>query len=310
MARKPILTTETIGEGLATFKEAVTRLGHGVDARIERRHDVFVDGVPLRDRQNEMRRPDSSYYEQTFIEANAVAHAAINLNYDKRGRVDVNRLRTPMPDTELRLDGSTIAFTEQTMVMDQEAHRLSLDVEALNAAARACDDPGVRAAFKAGMLHLRFEAMPPAYYTSGLAIADILAEIVQLARNLKSDTRPLKPEKQDFPLLAGLGAFGQYRLGLTTHACIENLHDHGRPELFENAFLDRLQSKRKKAHGYPASCRPLWLLLDVERHFGWHDYTRIARNLIDTENPAEYDRIIVQQTHFAPLIIDFPREKA
>ncbi|MGA2394277.1 MAG: hypothetical protein ABSH03_13140 [Candidatus Lustribacter sp.] len=308
MARKPTLTEYTNSESHATFKAAVAKLGQGVDSRTDRHHTVLVDGVSLGERQKEMRKPDTSFYEKTFIEANAVAHLAVNLGLDREGVVDVRRRATPLPDTELTLDDATIAFIEQTMVMDQAAHRLTLDVEALNAATRRCQDPLVLAAFKAGILNLRFGAIPVEYYTAGLPIDNLFEEIVALARSLDGDKMPLKPDKSEFPLLAGMSTFGSYRIGGETRNPVMLLVDHGRPQLFRAALTEQIRKKKEKAAGYPGVCRPLWLLLNVEMHFGFHDYTDVARAVIADEKLTEYDRVFLQQAHFALLSLNFLRE--
>jgi hypothetical protein len=304
MARKPTLTEQTNAESHAAFKAAVGALGQGVDPQTERRHAVLIDGVPLADRQNEMRKPGTSFYEKSFTEANAIAHLAVTFDLDQQGTVDVLRRATPMPDAELTVDGSTIAFVEQTMVMDQAALRLTLDIEQLNATMRACQDAHVVAAFASGMLNLRFNAIPTAYYLAGLPIDEIAAEISALARTLDRDLRPIKPEKTQYPLLAGLSTFGSYHVGSPTYSPVMVLVDHGRPPLFREALTEQIRKKRATAAGYPPTCRPLWLLLNVDIHFGYNDYGNIACSVIASEAPTEYDRIIIQQLWFPSVIIE------
>jgi len=104
-----------------------------------------------------------------------------------------------------------------------------------------------------------------------------------------------------------MNVFGSYRLGGETWNPVMLLVDHGRPQLFQTALAEQIRKKKDKASGYPDTCRPLWLFLNVEMHFGYRDYTNVARAVIAHENPTEYDRIIVQQTHFPLLILDYPR---
>jgi hypothetical protein len=302
MARKPTLTGRTIAESDGAFKRAVGLLGRGVDARTERRHAVLVDGVPLGDRQREMRKPETAFYEKTYVEANAVAHLAVNLGLDSAGQVNIRRLAEPMPDTELVVDCSTIAFVEQTMVMDQEAHRLTLDVESLNAAVRRYDDQRVQDVLGGGILQIRFGVILLGYYVDGLPIAGLLDEICALTRSVESEVSPFRPGATRFPLLAGMNTFVTYRRGKASTANpVVSLTDHGRTQLFRQSFAEQIRKKRSKAAGYPATCRPLWLLLDVDIHFGFHDFSTIARAIVAEEQPSEYDRVIVQQT-YAPLL--------
>ena len=117
----------------------------------------------------------------------------------------------------------------------------------------------------------------------------------------------MKIGKARFPLLGGMRAFGSYRLPGKTYNPVSPLVDHGRANVLRDALVDQIRKKRAKAAGYPPASRPLWLLLDVDRHFGWRDDTNVARAVILQEGPVEFDRVIVQQTYAAALIVDFPR---
>ncbi|MGH7750809.1 MAG: hypothetical protein ACREQ5_39470, partial [Candidatus Dormibacteria bacterium] len=271
MARKPTLTQQTNADSHAAFKAAVATLGQKVDPSTERRHAVLVDGVALGERQSEMRKAGTSFYEQTFSEANAVAHLAVNLGLDREGVVDVLRRPTPRPDTELTVGGSTVAFVEQTMVMDQAAHRLTLEVETLNAALVHCEDTAVRTAFDTGMLTVRLNEIPIEYYGTGLPVDDLAAEIYGFVLSLSEDTSAVKVDKARFPLLGEMRAFGSYRLPGKTYNPVSSLVDHGRANVLHDALVQQIRKKRVKAAGYPSACRPLWLLLDFELHFGWRD---------------------------------------
>jgi len=308
MARKPTLTGWTNAETDGAFKRAVRQLGQRVDARTERRHAILMDGMPFGDRQSEMRKPETAFYEKTYVEANAVAHLAVNLGLDKDGQVNIRRLAEPMPDTALVVGGTTLAFVEQTMVMDQEAHRLTLAVERLNAAVRRCEGQGVQSVLGRGILQIRFGVIPIGYYVDGLPIDGLFNEICALTCSVESEVSPFKPTATRFPLLAGMKAFVTYHRGKAVTANpVVSLTDHGRPQLFRQSLAEQIRKKRAKAGRYPATCRPLWLLLDVDIHFGLHDFSTLARAIIAEEQPSEYDRVIVQQA-YAPLpAIDFAR---
>lgn len=83
------------------------------------------------------------------------------------------------------------------------------------------------------------------------------------------------------------------------------LADHGRPNVLEAAIAERLRDKRKKAASYPSASRPVWLLLSIDHHFGYHDFTQVAGAVIARERPTEYNRIVVAQTYAQPLIVDY-----
>jgi hypothetical protein len=292
----------------ATFTAAVTSLGMGVDSRTARVHNVHVDGMSIGARLGELRHGETSFYMKSYAEANAVAHLAVNLDLDHETKVDVLRLLEPEPDTKLTVDGATLAFVEQTMVMDQAAHRLTLDVEAINTALRANADPDIVAAFTNGMLTLRFINIPDSYYDTGLPADAIVREIIALTRSFNGvEKGSIDPDASSVPILAGMRTVGSYRLNGATVSPVMILADHGRPQIVADTLAERLRDKRKKAAGYPAACRPLWLLLDIDHHFGFHDFSSVARAVVDRERPTEYDRVIVAQTYAKPLVFDYPR---
>src|ERR1035438_6339898 len=84
MPRRPTPTEFTNARSHNWFKSAASALGQAVDARTDRRHAVLVDGVPLGERQGEMRKPDTSFYEKTFTEAAIPTISPANRRY-RRG---------------------------------------------------------------------------------------------------------------------------------------------------------------------------------------------------------------------------------
>jgi hypothetical protein len=60
-----------------------------------------------------------------------------------------------------------------------------------------------------------------------------------------------------------------------------------------------------KAANYPDACRSLWLLLNIDIHFGWHDFTSLAREIIESEGLIEYDRIVVEQMYAQAPLMEF-----
>lgn len=303
MPRKPTLTQQTNAEQLATFQGAVASLGQTVDARTARVYAIRVDGIELAERYGELRKPDSAFYEKSFIEANALAHLAVNLNLDREGQVDVLRLPEPQPDTKLTVNGATVAFVEQTMIMDQRAHRLSLDVEAVNKAVRALANPEAAATFDRGILTLRFDDIP-AEFESGLPVDAIAREIVTLASTLRDEVQKIQIDFTNYHLLAQMNALGTYRLGGATYNPVMSLVDHGDARLLPGLLSERIGEKRRKAAGYPRTCRPLWLLLNIDIHFGFHAFTRQAREIVESAGQTEFDRVIVDQAYADLVIVD------
>ncbi len=106
-------------------------------------------------------------------------------------------------------------------------------------------------------------------------------------------------------LLGEMEAWFGYRVRGKTNTPV-SLIEHGRMGVLLTAFRQQIRKKRAKTAKYPSTWRPLWLLLDIEMHFGRSVDTRPLLEIIAQENPVEFDRIIVQQTRGKPLIIELP----
>jgi hypothetical protein len=249
MARKPTLTDQTNAASHELFKAAVARLGQRTDPGTDRRLAVLVDGVALGDRQNEMRRPGTAFYEQTFSEANAVAHLATKLGLDREGTVDVLRRLTPMPDAELTVNGTTVAFVEQTMVMDQQAHLLTLNVEALNTLIMSAEDPALRAHLERGMLVVRLNEIQVDYYATGLPVEVLVEEVVRFAQSRQEDTPPMKIDRSAFPVLGSMRALGLFRVPGKTYSPVSPIVDHGRPVYYKTPKRRRRADPKEADQG-------------------------------------------------------------
>jgi hypothetical protein len=301
MARKPILTDHTNAHVFETLTAESRVLNKYHDPLAERRLTVLVDGVPLGERLNEIRYPGSSFFGQPFFEAVSVAHLAVSLDLDRKGRVHVRRLSEPQPDIELSLDGELIAFVEETMVMDQQAHKITLVVDALNDRIDNYDDPAVRAWLDTGTLTVRFNRLPERYYGAAFPVDAVFEEICRFVGALTGDMSVLI-DTPEFPVLNELKAGIKYnRRGKTLTPV--SLFEHARMTALSAAFADQIRKKRGKAKTYPTGCRPLWLLLDIDMSFGLVD-TGPLLTIIRRENPVEFDRVIVQQTRGKPLVVD------
>jgi len=304
MARKPThFTPYSNDESHLRFKAVVAQLGQGVDAREDRLAEVRIDGVRFGDRLPEMRKPGSMFYAQSYVEARSIGMLMVDLDLAERVR-DIRRLEPPAPDIEVMLDDGQSIFVEQTMVMDEGARRLSVLVDDVNAAVRASDDAAVQRGLNAGLLTIRLDRLSAADLELEIAAADLTAEVCAIASALQDDVALLRPDPSTAPNLHQLDARVFYRTGLKTGSPIQPPMDHGRPGLVEPTLRARLRKKIEKAGHYAAICRPLWLVLDVDYHFGLATFNNVARTVIAEEAPECFDRIIVQQARTAPLIIE------
>jgi hypothetical protein len=304
MARKPSHFTEHSNEEMhLRFKAAVAQLGQGVDVRSDRLQEIRVDGQRLGDRLAEMRKPGSTYYAQSYVEAQSIGMLMVDLGLADRVR-DIRRLEPPAPDVEVCLDDNSSIFVEQTMVMDDGARRISMLVDDVNAAVRTSVDPDVRRGLDSGLLTIRLDRLSPADLELEIATDDLTAEVSAIASALRNDVSLLRPDPATAPILAELDARIFYRTGLKTGSPIQPPMDHGRPETVEPTLRVRLRKKMEKAGHYSAICRPLWLALDIDYHFGLATFNNVARAVIAEENPECFDRVIVQQARTAPLIIE------
>jgi hypothetical protein len=210
MARKPFYSEQTNAEAHATTSEALATLRKFADPLAERRRAVLVDGVHLGKRQNELRKPGSSFYGQSFLEANSAAQLAVSLDLDIKGAVEIARLEPPMPDVRLSVGGVTVAYIEHTMVVDDGARKIEHDLDELNAQIKNCEDAGVRSVLAAGTLTIRINSMPVTYYDTHLPIQRLVAEVSQFARSI---TAPIavKIDQELYPLLGEMEAWGGYK---------------------------------------------------------------------------------------------------
>jgi hypothetical protein len=157
MARKPAhFTAYTAEEVDLRFKATVESLGIRVSDRGAWLHNIPIDGVRSGDRQRELRKPGTSYYGQTFVEARSAAGLMVDLGLASLV-LDVRRRDPPLPDVEVCLrDGSSI-FIEQTMVMDPAAHRLSTIIEETNISVNraAATDASLANVLNSGLFDIR-----------------------------------------------------------------------------------------------------------------------------------------------------------
>ncbi len=283
-----------------------------VSDRETRMHDVQVDGVRIGERRSELRKPETSYYGQTFVEARSAAGLMVDLGLASIV-ADIRRREPPFPDVEVCLrDGNSI-FIEQTMVMDPAAHRLSMAVEEINIRVNRTAEADIELGyiFNNGAFIIRLDRLTESHLALTLPIDALASEVCALARELGGPVFVQCPESARYPVLTTLDARFSYHPGSRTGAVIHPPMDHGRLHVLAPTLRERLRSKFDKVGTYPASCRPLWLVLDVDHHFPptGSRLDAAARNIVLDENPHGFDRVIVQQMRHLPIIVESTDER-
>ncbi len=305
VARTPKHFTEHTGDEIREmFTSAVGAIGMRMtDVERDRRiDDVVIDGIPLGARKAELRKPGSAWYATSFVEARATAAMLVDLGLASEVQ---NIVRGDAPDiTVLFRDGRKL-FIEQAMVMDPAATRFSLAIDDANilADAATANDARLRAVFEGGMFVIRLDRLTDDDLDRTFTSQALAAEIVALSHTIDGDTPAHTVQAQQFPLLRALKAWVRYKpCNAQTARPIELPAFHGRRHMLERTLLERLQKKIQKAERYPATCTPLWLLLDVDLHFDARGGLEpIANRLIGTITDARYETIVIQQPGEPPL---------
>lgn len=262
---------------------------------------IPLDGVPLGQQPPEFRRPKSSHYATSYLEARAVVRMLVELDIHD-GVADVRR--GDSPDVAVLYGDGRRVYVEQAMVLDDIALQFSLAVEDANAVLQDLvkGNPAASRAYDRGMLTVRlgtinvgarFETEPIAHEV--VSILEVLAGRVDLMR--------ADPKVQ--PLLAAMDARIFYRPGNVNGGGIDTPAFHARPGVFEPTFRRVLDSKIRKAASYEAALGPLWLLLSTDLHFGSPSLVQqSADRILSKANVAPFSRVIVQMPGFQPLVVD------
>ena len=305
MARKPIHFTESTGEEMRKmFSSAISALGMRMaGAERDRRIDaVRVDGVALGGRKGELRKPGSAFYAQSFLEARAAAGMLVDLELD--GDVE-NVIRGDAPDITVYFrDGRTL-FVEQAMVMDSAATRFSLAIDDANILAEAItsSDAQLRAIFEGGLFIIRLDHLTDEDLELRFKPEALAAEIIELGHTIAHETALQRVDGRRFPLLGQIGAWMHYKpCNALTARPIQLPAYHARRHMLEPVLRDVVKKKIEGAKGYPLSCAPLWLLLDVDHHFDARGALQpVANRVIDDLSESRFERIVVQHPGDSPL---------
>jgi|GEM_PF-5058334 len=121
---------------------------------------------------------------------------------------DVRRQNPPMPDVEIALTDGTSIFIEQTAVMDQHSHLLTLAVEEANfcVAEAQQHDAALAHVLDTGAYIIRFDRLTDAMVGKPVAADTLAAEVCALGQTLSSSILLEKPDVARFPILHGLDA--------------------------------------------------------------------------------------------------------
>lgn len=309
MARKPQHFTDgTACEIHEMFVSAFGSVGMRLSGaeREERLNAVVMDGIPFAERPAELRKPGSSFSATSYLEARTTAGLLVDLEL----ACDVaNVVRSDGPDVEVCFRDGGVLYVEQTMVLDEAAHRLSVAVDDANIAAYEASlrDEGLRALFAGGIFGIRLNDLTE--LDRAFPVRTLAAEIIGLARTITGEVSLCTLDAERFPLLHSLGAAAVYRpSSAQTVRPIYLPVFHARSEKLEPALRQSLEKKLRKAERYPEHCKPLWLLLDVDTHFdAGRALDAIARRVIadvfKNSTPASpYERIVLQQVKQHPIV--------
>lgn len=131
VARKPgYITEHTAGEVQELFDQLISSVGTPhYNARSQRVLNLPIDGVPLRDRRNEMRKRGTNFFSQAFVEALAVAQMLVGLDIDHTVEDIVRRER---PDTAVIFSDRPMHYIEHTNVAAYEGMPFARHLEEIN----------------------------------------------------------------------------------------------------------------------------------------------------------------------------------
>jgi len=291
------------------FSQAFSSLGMRVaDEKRNRQIDSLrMDGIAFAKRPKELRKPGSVFLAQSYLEAHAVAAMLVDLGRAE-GVADVVRAKPPDPDVEVRYTEQGSLFVEQTMVMDAAATRLAVTIDDANIAAYdlGTEDPTLRALLRGGMFSIRLDRLREDCLEMPLSVDALADEILNVGRTIGGPVSCLEPDPTRSPLLYALGASIFYIPGnAQTARPIQLPIFHGRIRLLEPELRAALGKKKEKAAAYSDQCRPLWLLIDIDLNFDAGRRLRpIAERAMDEFEMSIYDRVVIQQVGYPPLVFD------
>jgi len=254
---------------------------------------VPIDGVPLGAKPGERRRPRSSFYSQSYLEALATARVLVQLGLD-REVVNVIRRDPPMPDVEVRFRDHPPVYIEHTNVAEFDGLSFARHREELNLALEDCraENETFRKMWVRGSLTIKM-ADPGV----GLRpeIAQTADEIVRFSSGLDQHVSLLKPSAALWPALAAyrVNAFYYPDQHPNSMVCQEDaMAIELRPSWVGCRIADAVACKRKKK--YDASAKPVWLLVTVDAEYLLPDvFPALVKDGVKATEIAPFARVVV-----------------
>jgi hypothetical protein len=296
--------TMTVGEAHRAFGEAIAALGmrYADEDNQLAMHQLVFEGTPFGQWRAQLRRPGTSFYEKTFLEAQAVARAIVEIGAH-RDAMDVRRALPPAPDVTVHYVDRCL-YIEHGMVVDEAAMAAAIAVENANIAIldEAAKNPMLADVLNRGILLVRLRHVD---VSVGVKAQDVADETITLAKSLDATVVGLEPDPALYPALAGHSAFVSYKVCGTPSATVIETDTLDRWIEFEPALRRMLEKKLALVSHYDPACRPVWLVLSASHGFdvmpNVREITVCALNALGT---GGFDRVVVQIPRHVPVVVD------
>jgi len=296
-----------MGEVQGAFAQVVQSVGGTYNREYERRILALkIDGVRLSDIYADQRKPESNFYEQSFVEGLSVARVLVAMNLDTTVE---NVARRDAPDLRVEFSDRPPLFIEHSAVTSHDGMTFDRHLDDLNIHIRRLlgNDVTARRVNEAGFVSVRLTDPGVGRRCKQEVIA---WEVVNLLPTFKGDLDNHRLDTTRFPALASYGANVFYRLGRISNPTICN-QDAGwfdpKPAWVGLRLRAALDKKAGDAARYATDARPLWLLLTLE---GEHLYTPFVSELVNDgiagTSIVPFDRVIVWCVGCPPFVFDPP----
>ncbi len=260
-------TSATIAETHQTFADFIASLGMSyADEHVELAMQQLVfEGMPFGNRPAQLRRPDSKFYDKTYLEARAVARALVEIGVHT-GVLSVRRSRAPQPDVTVEY-ADHVLYVEHAMIVDESAIAVDVAIEDANFLLHdaTTSDAQLAGVFDRGILTVRLTTVDVAV---GIDVRALAVETASVARSLAGDVSLFVPAPELYPTLTSNGARFFYKtcptpsvMPIQTDDTLDRLRE------FEPTLRRVLEQKIAAVERYDAECKPVWLLLSVGHGF-------------------------------------------
>lgn len=290
------------------FSKAIAGLGMRLadEERNRRRGEIRLDGIPFAQRPRELRKPGSAYYAQRYLEGRSVLGMLVDLGLFETSD-DV--IRRDSPDIEAKFMDKPSLYVEHTMVQDEAATKFGVAVDDANIAAdeMAIRDEAMRSLFSGGVLHIRLGHPTDDILERGISSDALAKEIVEVGQGIHGPALLEVSDSERCPLFTEMGAWVAYKPGpAQISRPIQLPIYHARRELLEPNLHAALLDKCEKAKGYDTNCRPLWLLVDIDKDFDASDnrVRALSERAVTDLGMEIFDCVVVQQLGRPPMVLD------